>query len=304
MGILTIKTLSELSGVNAHTIRAWERRYKALTPKRSRSGHRSYSMEDLSRIRLLNKLINSGFTIGQVATLPTSKLQDVLVKKSTGVATSPQNSVLPELGQVFEAVSGFDVEKIHDVLGICRVKYGSLDFAVKVAVPILNRIGALVAMGQLSISQEHIFSAVLRDQIALATHSVRRFRNTSKGTFSFLTPDGDFHEFGILLSELMCMSHGFQSQYLGCSLPEDSVKVALQASNAKYVVIGAIENGEMDVSARLESLVRYLDKNVSRPLEFILGGNASASVDKTGIKSQIHFMESLPQLQKFLEVQS
>jgi DNA-binding transcriptional MerR regulator len=62
--------MSKLSGVTAHTLRAWEKRYGALKPSRTQGGQRAYNVQDLERLRRLKNLTETGFSIGQIAHLP------------------------------------------------------------------------------------------------------------------------------------------------------------------------------------------------------------------------------------------
>lgn len=64
-----IGTVASLTGVDAHTIRAWERRHGAIEPERSRGGTRFYSDEQVERLRLIKALTDCGDPIGRVAGL-------------------------------------------------------------------------------------------------------------------------------------------------------------------------------------------------------------------------------------------
>jgi DNA-binding transcriptional MerR regulator len=69
-----IRAVSKLTGVGIDTLRAWERRYHAVTPTRDERG-RLYSESDIVRLRLLNQAVASGHTIGRVAQLPDGELR-------------------------------------------------------------------------------------------------------------------------------------------------------------------------------------------------------------------------------------
>lgn len=61
-----IRTVAKLTGVNAVTLRAWERRYGLIKPKRTRSGHRVYTDEHVELVRQILALLDSGISVGQV----------------------------------------------------------------------------------------------------------------------------------------------------------------------------------------------------------------------------------------------
>lgn len=70
-----IGAVSKITGIGTETLRAWERRYKAVVPSRSESGDRVYSSEDLSKLFLLKNLTQAGNSIGTIARLPLEELK-------------------------------------------------------------------------------------------------------------------------------------------------------------------------------------------------------------------------------------
>ncbi|MFT5468433.1 MAG: DNA-binding transcriptional MerR regulator [Verrucomicrobiales bacterium] len=73
-----INTVARLSGVSQHTIRAWEKRYRVVTPERTDTQRRIYSREDVHRLTLLKSLVDNGHTIGSLAAFDTGKLEALL----------------------------------------------------------------------------------------------------------------------------------------------------------------------------------------------------------------------------------
>jgi len=70
-----IKTVASATGLSPELLRAWERRYKVVTPTRSTGGYREYSEQDVGKLRLLRDLTGRGFAIGEVAALPIAELE-------------------------------------------------------------------------------------------------------------------------------------------------------------------------------------------------------------------------------------
>ena len=65
-GLFPIRTVSELTGVNSITLRAWESRYGLIEPVRKASGHRLYTQEHIDLINRVVGLLDRGMRIGQV----------------------------------------------------------------------------------------------------------------------------------------------------------------------------------------------------------------------------------------------
>lgn len=87
-GEYRIGTVSKLTGVDPHTIRAWERRYGAIVPKRTDGGTRLYGDEDVRRLRLLKAVTDAGDAIGVVANLEDGDLRARL-SALAGVSPEP-----------------------------------------------------------------------------------------------------------------------------------------------------------------------------------------------------------------------
>jgi DNA-binding transcriptional MerR regulator len=69
-----MRIVTRRTGLSAHLLRAWERRYEVVKPSRSEGGRRLYSDADIERLRLLYHATLAGRSIGQVAELSTEAL--------------------------------------------------------------------------------------------------------------------------------------------------------------------------------------------------------------------------------------
>ena len=65
----SIKNLENISGIKAHTIRIWEKRYKLLSPERTNTNIRKYSLESLRKLLNITLLYKKGFKISKIANL-------------------------------------------------------------------------------------------------------------------------------------------------------------------------------------------------------------------------------------------
>src|SRR6476661_9872987 len=63
----TIKRAAELTGISVATLRAWERRYSVVSPKRSDGGYRLYGAEDVRALAIMNSLVNEGWSAREAA---------------------------------------------------------------------------------------------------------------------------------------------------------------------------------------------------------------------------------------------
>jgi DNA-binding transcriptional MerR regulator len=75
-----IGTVAGLTGLDPHTIRAWERRHRAVEPCRSERGTRLYDDASIERLQLLKALVDCGEPIRSIAALPDEQLRERLAQ--------------------------------------------------------------------------------------------------------------------------------------------------------------------------------------------------------------------------------
>lgn len=140
MNDFNIQAASLISGVTIHQIRAWERRYNAINPRRLLNKFRSFTQEDISRLKLLGKMTNQGIAISKVASLDTEELQnqyDMLVKnKKAIVEEAPQINSQEELQflRMLLRTRKLDIFK-HEI-----TKLASFSSVAEIIVPVMKDI--------------------------------------------------------------------------------------------------------------------------------------------------------------------
>jgi DNA-binding transcriptional MerR regulator len=71
----TIGSVARLTGVRVENLRAWERRYRLVTPQRSATGQRVYTQSDVVRLQLIKQLVELGDGVGSLASLSEDALR-------------------------------------------------------------------------------------------------------------------------------------------------------------------------------------------------------------------------------------
>lgn len=87
-GLLPIRSVAQITGINPITLRAWERRYDLIRPTRTPAGHRLYSQQDIRTIQRIQELAESGMGFAQIASL--------LEHESRSAATQPEPEKPPQ----------------------------------------------------------------------------------------------------------------------------------------------------------------------------------------------------------------
>src|SRR6187549_339603 len=138
MGKYSIKELEQLSGIKAHTIRIWEKRYTIITPERTSTNIRFYSDEDLKKIMNVSVLNSHGVKISRIAELSTEEISSKILALSD---TKPEASIY--IDQLVVAMVDLEEEKFEKILNIHVSKFGFERSITEVVYPFMEKIGVL-----------------------------------------------------------------------------------------------------------------------------------------------------------------
>jgi DNA-binding transcriptional MerR regulator len=161
----SVRVVANLTGLSAHVLRAWERRYEVVTPHRSPGGQRLYSDHDLERLRRLSQLTGRGHSISRIAGLSLGDLERLEEQVAPGPVVPPegQSSAAAEVvGEALGAVGRFQAEELQAVLQRGAITLGRPVFLNEVVSPAVEAVGDGWSSGALSVAQEHMSTAVFR----------------------------------------------------------------------------------------------------------------------------------------------
>jgi DNA-binding transcriptional MerR regulator len=285
-GLYSIQFVSKLTGLNAHTIRAWEKRYQAVVPERNESGKRVFNKEEVDRLNLLAKLVNLGNTISEVAKLENEKLQRLLSEfeesdqgqgKFVKVDEEPVNYNMA-LNALITGLYTYKLDIISHELEKIKSKTNPRDFALRLLAPLLREVGILVHANKLSIAQEHSLSAILRFHIG---HTIyQHYHNIYDTTevIVFATPEGEMHEFGVMLASLICCHYKQKFIYLGTNMPAESLAEAANQIKSRVVVLGVSPTFMTQTQHSLANYLEKLEEELIPKTEIWLGGVEKGTV--------------------------
>ncbi len=263
-----IKVLSKACGVLPHSIRTWEKRYQAFTPERTEGGQRLYSFEDLERATLIGDLLNQGHAISKVGMLSLEELT-ALAEVSGDVKEDSSYWTDVSITKLFEHLSKYAIDEVVSELQHLRMNCGAKEFVFKVVLPVMQEIGLKVSKGDFSVTQEHIVSTIIRDQ--LAQLALPNFLD-SHNRVALATPDGNLHELSILIADIICRSNRVSTSYLGASHPPECLGEAVNALKINTVIMGVVSSDKWDYEKSMIPYLTQLDKHLSIETTIILGG--------------------------------
>lgn len=300
----SIQFVSKITGINAHTIRAWEKRYQAVVPARTDTGKRVYSETDVDRLKKLHELVKLGNAISDVAKLGQNDLDDMydefvgaLPNGHNGlrqeIETQPKIDVHLSLQNLILALRNYKLDIISHELEKVKNQLGSRDFALSLITPLLAEVGKQVENGVLNIAQEHSLSAVIKFHIGQQLYT--SLNNVADGgdVIALATPEGELHEFGIMIAALLCGYYNLKFYYLGASMPAESLTEACNQIGANIIVLGVSSSYNSSYARRLDEYINGLTENLNDKVEIYVGGDSRSHM--MGFTS--HNLSFIPTLQ-------
>jgi len=239
---LRVGMVSRLTGLSAHVLRIWEKRYGAVVPQRTEAGGRLYSDADVRRLTLLKNLVDVGHSIGVIARLADEELE-AMSPRSTASApvrleTASPDSIAEVRERFLELVAKLEVQEAERLLSRAAAAVEPLAFAQELVVPILEEVGNRWARGSFRIAHEHATSAIVRGLLS----SLGRIFPPTDGSRRALatTLSGERHELGVQIAALLATMYGWRVLYLGPDLPTDEIAYAASTFGADTVMISCV----------------------------------------------------------------
>ena len=248
---LPIRTICSLTGVNAMTLRAWERRYGLVRPARTPKGHRLYTHQDVERIRRVQVLVQRG--------VPISRVRDLLdTSPEAADALRPQGPWRGYHERMAAAISQFDERELDQVYDEVLSIHAIEKITRNMILPLLVHLGERWQNLPGAIAEEHFFAMYLRSKLGARLQHRMRYA-TGPRIVAACVP-GEQHEIGLLLFALEAHQAGLQTVLLGANTPLEDVVIALRRSGGDAIVISSsVEPAPGFIERALPALVRQVD---------------------------------------------
>ena len=289
--VFPIGYVSITTGLSTHVLRAWERRYGAVKPKRTASGRRLYSQEDIDRLALLKRAVRMKHSISRIADLDDMALAGLIsapghyvpVSSPEGKPLETATEAIPQLiDACLTATERLDDSGLHDILSQASLKQNRQTIIDAIIVPFLEQVGSRWSQGRMRIAHGHLASSV----VATYLHGqLTRYRGASPGHPRLLiaTPAGQFCHLGAMAVAVTAQDHGWHPVFLGPDLPCEELAAACLSLRPQMIALSVTcRTDEGFIEGELNRLTGLLDQRY--PL--FVGGRASAifrkSIEKAG----------------------
>lgn len=214
-----IRDLENLSGIKAHTIRIWEKRYGLLKPERTETNIRTYSLQSLQKLLNVTLLYNNGYKISKIADLPEGQI----VQEVREIVA--QNSVKSH------AINAFKLSMINFDQSLFQKTYSGLlaersfrEIFWEVFMPLLHELGLLWQSDTIGPAHEHFITHLIKQKISTSTEKLQTLEpSKTDKVFVLFLPENEIHEIGLLFVNYELVLRGYKTIYLGQTIPLESL---------------------------------------------------------------------------------
>ena len=297
----SIKNLETFSGIKAHTLRIWEKRYNLLEPERTETNIRRYSLDNLRKLLNVTLLYNHGFKISKISCL---SLEEISVSVSN--IALKENSEQIAINALKLAMINFDCElfnKTYDEF----ISHSKFEFIfMDVFMPLMKELGILWQTGAISATHEHFITNLIKQKIHIQTERVQLSikKNTDHPVFVLFLPENEIHELGILYLNYLTLSKGLRTILLGQSIQISSLEnLYTYKKSFNFVTYLTVEPNKKEIMPYLNLFNEKLLLNTNSKL--IVFGPQQTKIDINNLPNKIELYRSVQSfISNYLEKKS
>lgn len=216
----SINDLEKLSGIKAHTLRAWEQRYGLIDPLRTDTNIRYYVDDHLKKILNVAVLVKSGMRISKVAEMTTDEIKAAVID-----AGRYQGNYESQINTFKIAMLDYDEYLFDSVFNKCLIQFGTDETLSKILGAFIEEVGLLWQAGAISVSNEHFISNLIKQKLfSIIDQAIMPNPSKSRKSFVLYLPSDELHELGLLYLYYYLKNHGHRVIYLGQAVPLEYLK--------------------------------------------------------------------------------
>lgn len=210
----SITDLERLSGIKAHTIRIWEKRYQVFDPDRKQTNVREYSIEDLKKVLNIAYLNALGYKISRIVNTPDSEISEIIRRNINNIHDYPFY-----LNQCKLAMYNFDKELFLETSKTLINKHGFEEVYIKLFAPLLYEIGILWHTETIKPVHEHFISYLILQVIIEETAKLNvQLDKQDDHLYVLYLPENEIHEIAIMFINYYLIKNGKDVIFLGSSV--------------------------------------------------------------------------------------
>lgn len=224
MSTYHIAEVERLTGIKAHTIRIWEKRYNLVTPHRTDTNIRYYDDNDLRKLLNISTLLQQGLKISSLSGMTDKEISEHINK--TSLQAEEDVITTGYINNLVSFMIGFDEAGFEKTFSSAVNRLGMFQAMIQVFYPFLHKTGVLWSVNEIMPAQEHFAMNIIKRKLQAAIDGLPPATNRSKKFVLFLPP-GEWHEISLLFGDYIIRYHGYTSLYLGQSVPYENLEATI-----------------------------------------------------------------------------
>ncbi len=249
MAVYKIKDIEVLTGIKAHTIRIWEKRYGILVPSRSETQIRTYSDKELAFLLNISLLNKSGHKISKIAKLENEEISKLVWNLKYSSSDNSDDKLILALVELDETL-------FRDTLAIL-IKENGLELTfTNFIIPFLDRIGIMWLIGTINPAQEHFITNLIRQKV-IGEIDKLPIPDTKKDAVMLYLPEHEWHELSLLFYQFILRKKDINTIYLGQSLPYDALMECIEKLKPKALMTSLLSSTD-------ENFIENYFKNIEK----------------------------------------
>lgn len=291
----SIKDLENLTGVKAHTIRIWEKRYNLLQPERTDTNIRYYTLVNLQKLLNISYLNSNGYKISKIASLNSNEIPKLVKEVAQSDLTNNHAIDTFKLSML-----NFDQKLFYDTYESLIKEKSFLEIFYQDFIPLLSEIGLLWQTDTITPAHEHFLTSLIRQKILVNTEKIQSQKqvDTNK-VFVLYLPDNEVHELGLMIINYQLIVSGHKSIFLGQSVPIDSLKDLLNYyDDITFLSYFTVKPDKEHIAGYLKEFSQKL--LIKKSIKFWVLGRMLSELDLNSLPKQITTFKSIENLVKKL----
>ena len=285
----TIQDFEILTGIKAHTIRIWEKRYNILTPSRINRNVRVYSLSELQKILNISLLYKNNYKISKIA-----KLSDDLLSEEAKTVALSDFSNNYEINSLLLCMFTFDENLFQNIYLKLLKKDSFIEIFSNTYIPLLNHLGLLWQTNSIKPAHEHFISNLIYQKIALNTAALPNIETTKEPVNVLFLPFGEIHDLGLFFLNYYLKLKGERTVYLGKSIPFDNLfYVNSQIKSITWITYFMLDTSTEEKTMFLDNVEKLITNNKNTS---VIVGNIWDDFSKENKNKKIIFKISLQDL--------
>ena len=258
----SVAQVEALTGIKAHTLRIWERRYDFLTPERTPTNIRFYSDDQLKKLLNFGILVKNGYRVSKLGKMTDEEVYLEVEK----VLSDPSSEMNDEMKGLTLCMLEMNEEEFDNIFERQVIRKGFLKTITEVIYPFLQYVGVLWTTNKAMVAQEHYISNLIKQKLISAIERLAIPPKDAPSIVLFLL-EGEEHEIGLLLASFMAKSMGWKIYYLGQAVPLVNIKKVIDIAEPRLIM-------SMFITPKTHKINNFIDAVLDgNPVPYIVSGS-------------------------------